>query len=177
MRHSISTNRCLTQPRLSQLLADLHRLETSDHRRRLGLVAGFPTGSESPEEYWTRVESYFPTNMSSDIRNEVLHAAASELVIEGSCQAALMFGTLSPSVTPRDAMLLAERLVSLSTGVDADTALAPLVRPEPVRALDGPPWRQGYELAQELWESLGEPTKDGTWVDIEMIYRQVGHRH
>lgn len=161
-------------PRLSQLLTDLRRLKTSDHRRRLGLVAGFPAESESPEQYWERVESYFPSAMSADIRNEVLHAASSALVVEGSCQAALMFGTLSPCVTSRDAMLLAERLVSLSAGPEADARLAPFVHSEPIRALDGPPWRQGYELANDLWESLGQPVEDGAWVDIEMVYDRLG---
>ena len=88
-------------------------------------------------------------------REEVLDVAGNELVITGSCQAALMFGTLSPTVTSRDAMLLAERLVSLSTEAGNGPALIPLVRTVPIRSLGGPAWPQGYELAKDLWESLG----------------------
>ena len=157
-------------PRLSQLVDDLRRLATSDHRRRLGLLAGFPPEAKSPEEYWSQVESYFPADVTAAAREEVLGVAGNELVIAGSCQAALMFGTLSPTVTSRDAMLLAERLVSLSTGAGNGAALTPLVRPVPVQALGGPAWPQGYALARDLWESLGEPAKQSGWVDIEEIY-------
>ncbi len=81
-----------------------------------------------------------------------------------------MFGSLSPTVTSRDATLLAERLVSLSTGASDGAALRSYVRPVPVRVFRGPAWPQGYELAKDLWESLGEPAKDSAWVDIDEIY-------
>jgi Zn-dependent peptidase ImmA (M78 family) len=159
--------------RLTQLVADILRLATSDHRRRLGLLAGFPPESSSPDEYWSRVESYFPA-AGTRTRDEILGAAANDLVVEGSCQAALMFGTLSPTVTSQDAMLLAERLVSLSTGAGDGAALSPLVRAVPLQALGGPAWQQGYELAKELWESMGEPAKDGGWLDMDEIYSRLG---
>lgn len=163
-------------PRLSQLVDDLRRLATSDQRRRLGLLAGFPPEAQSPEDYWSQVKSYFPTDIPPAVSDEILGTAANELVIEGSCQAALMFGTLSPTVSPRDAMLLAQRLVSSWTGIGDGANLAPFVEPVPVRASGGPAWPQGYELAKDLWESLGAPAKDGAWVDIEEIYAGLAVR-
>ncbi len=157
---------------LTQLVEGIRRLASSDYRRRLGLVAGFPPESPSPDEYWSQVESYFRA-AGTPTRDEILAATANSLVIEGSCQAALMFGTLSPTVTRQDAVALAERLVSLSTGAGDGVALSPLVRSVPVQALGGPAWQQGYDLAKDLWESLGEPTMGGGWVDIDEIYSQL----
>lgn len=68
-----------------------------------------------------------------------------DLVLGGSCEAALLFGSVSPTIDQDDALKLA-RLLLDQYSPDVRDGLSSLVHDEP-HDLDAPPWQQGYELA------------------------------
>ena len=91
---------------------------------------------------------------------------SSEIVVEGSCAAALLFGSASPTIDDSDAKSLAGLLLGAYEPVPID-GLAGLVVDEPIDRTR-PPWRHGYELAEELWDEL-EDDVAGSAVDVESM--------
>jgi len=95
------------------------------------------------------------------------------VVLEGSCQAALMFGSLAPDVRMDDVILLADAALSSFVGGAS---------PEP--GLDGsvlldgipgrlPAWKEGQELALEALRHFGVSWKRG-FVDVEGLAGDLG---
>jgi hypothetical protein len=92
------------------------------------------------------------------------------LVLRGSCQAALLFGSASPSLTDDDAYSLALKLLS-AYQPDADYALDQFVRDEPIDE-SVPPWASGYGLAEDLLQD--KPSLFGEdWIDVEGFLRET----
>lgn len=92
------------------------------------------------------------------------------LVLRGSCQAALLFGSASPSLTDDDAVSLAARLLR-AYHPDAHYALDQFVRDEP---LDDSvrPWASGYGLAEDLLQDEPSLFREGS-IDVEGFLRQT----
>lgn len=156
--------------RFAQLVKDVQRLRTSDHRRRLGLLAGIEPGSEDDAiSRWEQVEGYFPAKLPSNVRDAVFHTESEKLVVRGSCHAALMFGSAAPTITETDATLLARKLVAFYSPDGESPRLKQFHRNEPIERSDQLAWRQGYSLAEDLLDELQWPLADGA-VDIERIY-------
>ena len=74
-------------------------------------MSGFRSDDLQPEDRWRQIESLFPANLPSEIGDAIFGVEADELVIKGASQAALMFGSLSPSIDAADARTLAQKLV------------------------------------------------------------------
>ncbi|HQU44472.1 MAG TPA: ImmA/IrrE family metallo-endopeptidase [Pirellulales bacterium] len=160
--------------RFSQLVKDVQRLRTSDHRRRLGLLAGIDPGSEDDAALrWQDVEGYFPAELPGEIRSAVFGTEDEKLVVRGSCHAALMFGSAAPTITKDDATLLAGKLVAFYSPDGESPRLRQFHRNEPIERSDQLAWRQGYSLAEELLDELGWPL-EGNAVDVEKIYDEFG---
>lgn len=95
---------------------------------------------------------------------------SSEVVLEGSCGAALLFGSLSPEITPGDAQTLAALLLEAYEPSPVD-GLADLASDEPID-VSPPPWQQGYWLAEELLDKMAERAFNqhvGSSVDIAAL--------
>ena len=91
------------------------------------------------------------------------------LVVDGSCHAALMYGSVAPTITKNDMLTLARSMIGLhSTDPEAEK-LAAVCRAVPLAANDRP-WFQGYELAEEFHDQLG----DIDTVDIEGTLGELG---
>lgn len=76
------------------------------------------------------------------------------IVLSGSCEAALLFGSVSPTVNDDDAKTLANLL--LGGYVETPSArLSEYVEYRPIEA-SSPAWQQGYELALALLEEFEE---------------------
>lgn len=93
--------------------------------------------------------------MRKGVSEQALHASFDAvvqdgLVVSGSCQAALWFGSSSPTLTDENAYALAERLLA-AYAPQAASGLDSLVRSEP---LDDSvqPGAHGYDLAEDLLE-------------------------
>ena len=159
---------------IKRLVEDVAQLEATDHRRRLGLLSGYRSDSGDAADRWTQVESLFPQNLSKDVSDTLFGTRESKLVIQGSCQAALMFGSLAPSISDSDAQTLAARLVDcLDPGGESST-LRQLVRNEPLERTDDEAWTQGYQLADDLHEALHLSFAAGPSVDIDSVYSHLG---
>lgn len=108
-------------------------------------------------------------------RGPALEAAlASEetpLVLVGSCQAALLFGSVSPTISEADVYTLGEVLIKqYSRYGDQGGQLEELSRnllPDEGSLI----WEQGYDLAESLHDVLD---LTGDWVDVRTLIRNLG---
>ena len=98
---------------------------------------------------------------------------AGQLVLAGSCEAALLFSCISPTITDDDAMLLARLIVERYVPTTSD-GLVDLVENAPIDPRR-PSWEDGYELAASVLEAVGTEFVHET-VDIEGLLkdRRVG---
>lgn len=154
---------------LVSTLRDLNSCEESD--RRVMWLAGLGTDRETVRIGWDRAKGILAE--LGDASHSLLSISApSPLVVSGSCQAALMFGSLSPDVRRGDILPLARTMVDLSSSDGEPGALSEIRRSVQVSASD-PPWSQGYDLAADLHEYLATDFGESS-VDIARIIRVLG---
>jgi Zn-dependent peptidase ImmA (M78 family) len=158
---------------LSVIREEIEAIRKQDRDRRLALLAGIGEHYEDRLEGWNRVRSYFPT-VREDVAASLFGSDGSPLVLTGTCQAALMFGSVSPTISADDAITLADWLVRLYSSERGDTALEKLSHPKPLDESDRLAWDQGYQLATEFMEELGALLDETDWIDVERIYDLLG---
>src|SRR5206468_10281060 len=91
-------------------------------------------------------------------------------------QAALMFGSVAPTIDGDDASVLLGKLVALYNRDGSPPALRELVHEEPLESSEERAWEQGYGLAEELLEALSLPDQCNDWIDIDRLYQELGIR-
>jgi Zn-dependent peptidase ImmA (M78 family) len=161
--------------RFQKLVAGVQGLQSPESRdRRLGLLAGYAENGKPVDERWHELESLFPSNLERDVSKAIFGADSESLVVRGTCQAALMFGSVAPTISRDDARLLADVLVRQYSPKGDSLELKQHVRDSPVEKSEERAWRQGYRLAEELLEAMGLPDVAAGWLDIEEIYRGFG---
>lgn len=137
---------------------------------RTAWLAGLGHGRPQILDHWQRVVRQAKEISSPAAFQGTFGASSgSGLVLTGSCEAALLFGSASPTIDQSDALDLA-RLLLDQYQADAPDGLRDLVRDEPPDP-DLPAWEHGYELAESVLEAVGhELTSDRT--DIEKFLRE-----
>jgi Zn-dependent peptidase ImmA (M78 family) len=158
---------------LKQVREEIEAIRHTNRDRRLALLAGIGEQYEDRLEAWNRVRSYFPA-LSDEVAACLFGSNGSPLVLTGTCQAALMFGSVAPTISADDAMTLAGWLVRLYSSGGSDMPLEKLSRSESLDASDLRSWDQGYRLAEEFVQELGLLQAGAEWIDIEQIYDQLG---
>ena len=158
----------------TQLRNDVERLRATDHRRRLGLVSGFRSDDLQPEDRWSRIESLFPADLPSEVGDAIFGIQADELVIKSASQAALMFGSLSPSIDESDARTLAQKLVQFYDPQGESDILRRVVKDIPVEGSDERAWKQGYQLAESCLEAIDDAIAIELPVAVESIFDHFG---
>jgi len=98
------------------------------------------------------------------------------LVVSESCQATLMFGSVSPSIEVSDISVLFEKLVALYHREGDLQELRQLVRAEPLARYNEHAWEQGYRLAEDVLDDLALPDQASHWIDVEKLYQHLGIR-
>lgn len=157
--------RCPESERLKALLANLGALRDRDRGRRLALLAGLGV------DLWAKASERLQRSGTA-LANCVAAQPGDGLVVIGHCQAALMFGSVSPTVGEADVLALADALVrQFSPGAESP-ALTELVRPEPLTHAE--PWQQGYELAEGVLEELELPRAAEPAVDVAAVLTRLG---
>ena len=159
--------------RIADLKLAIRRLRSRQQDSRVMWLAGLGMDKDSIRQGWNRFKRQIAA-FSRAQRCELLATSGnSRLVVEGSCHAALMFGTMAPSVTRSDIMVLAESLLRLTSPGGDPEPMASRCRAEPIGDSDESPWQQGYALAEELQNDL-DGRVDGERVDVEAILDHLG---
>ena len=159
-------------PRIKALVGSLRELNSEESDRRLMWLAGLGTDEETVRTGWDRAKTIL--SELGDAANSVLSSSApSPLVVAGSCEAALMFGSLSPDVGRQDIVPLAQTMVDLSSSDGDSETVAQICRSVGISTLGSPSWGQGYELAEELHEQLAMEFTQGDFVDIHEILNRL----
>ena len=158
--------------RLKTLGARVARLRGLErHRnRRLMWLAGLGTDEHTIRTGWRRVKRYL-SECAEGPRRAMLEASESSLVVTGSCQASLMFGSLSPNVRRGDVLELARAIVELYVPHGDQQPIDDAVL---LRESGDPSWYQGYELAESVHERIGTTFTNDVFVDIGDVLRQLG---
>ena len=158
--------------RVADLKRAIRRLRTRQQDSRVMWLAGLGVDEDSVRQGWNRFKRRIAA--FSRAQQSVLMATSgdSPLVVEGSCHAALMFGTMAPNVTRSDVMVLAESLLRLTSPDGDPEPMARRCRAEPIGDSPNPPWQQGYALAEELHDDL-DGCMDGEPVDVVAILQRL----
>lgn len=146
------SERCSALVETVTALTSLHRTD-----QRIAWLAKLGDAEEQMMRRWQRVEG-FARSIADESANGALGAAfgaqeSTEIVVEGSCTAALLFGSTSPAVDDADVKTLAGLLLNAYEPAFVD-GLGEYVLPEPLQSAL-PPWQHGYDLAQELLDAIG----------------------
>jgi Zn-dependent peptidase ImmA (M78 family) len=160
--------------RFIKLRDGLDSLKVGRDPKRIALLAGLGDTVGKQEQRW---EEEVVTRLKT--KPEAAKAALSgidpeELFIAGSCQAALMFGSVAPTIDSADAMALAAKLIDLYAPNSESGALLALVQPEPINDSNMRPWTQGYELAEDVLDELSLPGSADESVNVRAIYDRLG---
>jgi Zn-dependent peptidase ImmA (M78 family) len=183
--------------RLGLLRANLTRLaQRGHHDVRLSWLAGLRSIVPLPERLAgqgeeRRVQDRWPEVVATlrelDGGSATTAALATEpwpdrdpgLVLTGSCQAALLFGSVAPTVSEKDVRTLAQVLIEQYQSATVQRsrleALTEEVPLDPAMRA----WEQGYELAESLHELLrlsGEPVDIRGLIedlDISVVDREL----
>ena len=159
--------------RIADLKHAVRGLRTRQQGSRVAWLAGLGVDKDSVRRGWNQFKrqiAAFP-RAQQDLLLET--SGNSRLVVEGSCHAALMFGSMAPNVAESDVMVLAESLLRLTSPDGDPENMAARCRAVPISDSDDSPWQQGYALAEELQDDL-DGCVDGERVDLDAILERMG---
>ena len=139
---------------------------------RLAWLAGLGVDASRFQKGWKRVRNHFKELPKKD-RSGLFAVDVGGLVVEGACHAALMFGTVSPTLDESSVLRIAEAMVELHEPGAESEKLRALVRSEPI-VDTGPPWEQGYELAQEVLEDMSHLAQEEGLLDMGSLLDTLG---
>jgi Zn-dependent peptidase ImmA (M78 family) len=171
-------------PRVAVLGAKIKELAIpNQHEIRLRWLAGLATAPPVPRRLlgrsmeedlgstWSKVLSALEHQGRDDAFQAALATEDSSLVVAGSCQAALLFGAASPTVSEADVETLAAVLISQYTASDAESELLNELTAQESIGAAAALWEQGYDLAEAIHEKL---RLDGEWIDVEGVIKSLG---
>ena len=168
------------QPGSNRLLAlrdQVAGIASADRQRsRTALLAGIGPRPEDWLRRWQELRRKLESECSAfkgSIRRWFEPDEGNLLCVAGSCEAALMFGSASPTLTENDVLAIATHLVK-SSGKKPSVKWTALAKdPQPLRTGESP-WTDGYRLAQQWGEKAGIRHKRGGAVDIEEHLERLG---
>jgi hypothetical protein len=146
----------------------------SDERRlsRLAWLSGYGERLDQFQSIWKGVEDAF-TDVDPELCRPVLgDPEGDELVLDLAPQAALLFGSYSPSIDSSDVTTLIQ-ILHRSEIASAEYPLQNLTPEQDIRAPT--PGEEGSLLGEAYGELLGGRSAD--YVDIEAILRSIGVSH
>ncbi len=159
--------------RVRQVERDLRRLSNSRTENRMMWLAGLGVDHASVRRGWRRLKSQLADLPKPQQSALLASHGSSRLVVEGSCHAALMFGSTAPNIAKPDVLALADIMVRLSK---------PEARPDPLADLcqevtvspDTKPWMQGYDLAEEFHDEIRSSNGHTDSVEVDEILTELG---
>ena len=162
--------------RIRKLSQQIRALRTPRKEERLGWLAGLGVDGNTVQQGWARVKRYLSKHPQPRRSSMLAVSGDSRLVVEGACQAALMFGTVAPEIQKEDVLQLADVMIKLHepAGDRCQAPINSMCRAVPVDDFDGSPWLQGYKLAEEVHEQLSGRMSNETAVDIDRLVAELG---
>jgi Zn-dependent peptidase ImmA (M78 family) len=151
------------------------RLEWLAGLRETPPLTGRLRGTASEREMhrrWEEIVAALNGAGNPDAAMAALAVEESPLVITGSCHAALMFSSMSPTVSENDVRTLARILVQQYSPEVDSFGIRTLSRTTSVD-VGIRPWEQGYDLAESIHSDLTLDLSRG-WVDIEAALTHLG---
>lgn len=164
--------------RVRALGRELRNLRTERRTdRRLMWLAGLGADAKTVQDRWTATKRSLKQSLRGLGRaplDAMFEVSQSRLAVTGSCQAALMFGSLAPDVKREDVLALARIMVGLHSHDGHSAGNPESFGHTPVEGSPSRPWSQGYTLAEELHERLGGRFIEEHSVDIAGLVRHFG---
>ncbi len=157
-----------TSERCNALVDSVGALRSVERtEERTAWIAGLGTAWDCIHARWREFRDLGKSLGSPEAFEAVFGTQRSNgVVLEGSCGAALLFGSASPTITGEDAKELARLLLDAYEPSPVD-GLADLAFDEPIDPLLQP-WRHGYLLADDLLDQIGDECV-GSRVDVEAL--------
>jgi Zn-dependent peptidase ImmA (M78 family) len=137
---------------------------------RCALIAGMGAEPDQMVKRWNEATQL--GYGSADARRATFQSDHDDLVVCGSGVAAVMFGSLAPTVRPEDVKLIVSLLLSQYPARSPKQELVELVRDESVPRNLVDAWQRGYELAEDLHDALAIDTEQ--FIDVVDIIRRLG---
>jgi Zn-dependent peptidase ImmA (M78 family) len=146
--------------RLARLGRTLEALPRGDHsEERTAWLAGLGVDRRGVVERWREVVDRVKGSGDAEAFSAAFEVRPQAgLALVGSCQAALLFGSTSPTIDDSDVMKLAGLLLDRYRRAWSDD-LRSLVRDEPP-VIGVASWEQGYELAETTLDDVGGELSD-----------------
>ncbi len=161
--------------RVKRLMGAVAQLQMPERTEvRTAWIAGLGATADAVVKRWrVLVDRVKETAAPEALEASFRATTSNKLVLDGSCQAALLFGSASPTLTDSDAFDLAERLLEAYTQ-EPTTDLDTFVRDEPLTSA-AQPWAQGYDLAEDLLDSsAGSRLLIDTATDVAGFFKDYG---
>jgi len=169
--------------RVQKLQAALKTLSSApENDARLSWLAGLDTTSRAPQGSlaaytrqvragWQKIRSVLENLDLNAARAALAVEGSSPLVIQGSCQAALLFGSVSPNISEEDVRTLAQVLITQYDRQGTNhSRLLDYSEEEPLD-FSSPAWEQGYYLAETLHDQYDLP---GSFIDVRKFVGNLG---
>jgi Zn-dependent peptidase ImmA (M78 family) len=164
--------------RLQELSQKIALLKTPSRvSTRIALLAGLRTTQEDATVAWQRLITFLTEHLRKtemELKGWFIPESPSALVVCGTAEAAVMFGSASPSFTEKDVFNIATKLLDTESG-DGNTKK--WILPDKPESLDPirPPWAEGYRLAAEWHKQAQLPRIDaGCAIDIDGHLASLG---
>jgi Zn-dependent peptidase ImmA (M78 family) len=99
-----------------------------------------------------------------------------DIVVTGSCDAAMMFGSLSPNIGEDDVLAIAGKMIEAADSDTDHAFLQQLSMPVPLDDDPSPSWEQGYKLAMAFAEKI-DRIQNIYCIDVAAVLEYLGiHR-
>ena len=139
--------------RIKKLIGATRKLRNVHRQDSMMWLAGLGANEQIVRQHWQALQRQIQVDFSPTQQKRLLETTGnSQLVIEGSCHAALMYGSVSPDINEQDVLTLAKAILQLDIQKDESGPLTSMCRTEPIDDSEGTPWVQGYGLAEEIFE-------------------------
>lgn len=156
--------------RVKSLSRDVERLiRPANWDVRMAILVGLGKRLPQWKSRWKHLQSKLQGEFAS-IAEWFIGESTDSLVISGSCEGALMFGSAAPTLKEADVIAIAEKLVEHSKEASKRDKLADHAKEVP---MESRPYMEGYRLAMEWAQQTGLWDTEGS-IDIRKHLHKFG---
>lgn len=166
--------RCVDSQRIKTLTQAIQNIPRADQTPRLAWLAGLDLQIGKAIGRWNRFAERVSGTLGDAGKRLFSESQCLEnIVITGSCDAAMMFGSLAPTIEEEDVLAIARKMIEAAEQEQHDELLEQMTRPIQLDDDPSPPWEQGYNLAMPLCEDMAV-SQTGSSVDVANVLKGLG---